>query len=163
MKTIALISGAAMALVLALATPAAAHGKGKVPAKVAKLLGTYKVKFEAVVDTCRGTGTDLDRGKVKISHKKGKRITINVPLIPNMRGVVLIKKKGIRFSAKARRGPSMIRGLSIRPRVDGHLTGGIIEMMVVADYFIRKKPHCTQSWKVSGVPYKGKKKKNKRK
>lgn len=156
MKVHALVA-TAVALTWAASSADAKSVKASPKASAAKLAGVWKVKFEPVVDSCQGTGVSIDRGKIKITRKKTKRgkpagakLTVNVPLIPNMRGAA---RSGLRFQAKARKGPSMIRGLLVRPNVSGRIVGGILQAMVVADYFRGRRAYCTQSWKVSGVRY----------
>ena len=50
--------------------------------------------------------------------------------------------------------PSTFQGLDGKYSVGGRVEGGMLQLVLVAEYIKHddKKPYCTQSWNISGVP-----------
>ena len=56
------------------------------------------------------------------------------------------------MKATSKLGPTSIQGLDGRFSVAGTVNeDGVLQMVLVAEYYVNKKPYCTQSWNVSGV------------
>ena len=112
--------------------------------------GTYDVKFEESGSTCSPPPLTLGKGKLTIDIRKGS-LTVNTDLIPQMAGV---PQKNGKISAKTLKiQDTTIGGLSARYSVAGHVDGGMLQLVMTAEY-IRKdtnKPYCTQAWNVSGL------------
>lgn len=127
----------------ALAAPAAAD---KVEPNVA---GTYEVKYEDVANNCTAanTGISLARGTLKID-KKGKNITVDVQRFDVMSGTAA---KGGKLRATSKIGMSPIDGTTAKASVAGRVEDTLIQLVFVVEYYVGKKPLCTQSWNVSGV------------
>ena len=130
-------------VVAALAAPAAAD---KTEPDVA---GTYEVKYEDVANNCTAanTGISLARGTLKVT-KKGKAITVDVQRFDVMSGTAA---KGGKLRASSKIGMSPIDGTTAKASVAGRVEDSLIQLVFVVEYYVGKKPLCTQSWNVSGV------------
>lgn len=116
------------------------------PAQAQSRPATYQVTFEKVASSCRNTGMSLSKAKVELA-RKGKRLTVTVPMVPIMKGRAGKRSK---FKAQARRGKTAIAGLDGKFRIAGEATRRTIEFVFVAEYYKGKTPLCTQSWKGKG-------------
>jgi hypothetical protein len=122
----------------ALAAPAAAEPN---------VAGTYEVKFEDVANNCTNTGIALARGTLKVG-KKGKNITVDIQRFDVMSGTAA---KGGKLRATSKIGMSPIDGTTAKASVAGRVEDTLIQLVFVVEYYVNKKPLCTQSWNVSGV------------
>jgi len=130
-------------LTLGLASPALADkGDGG-------LVGTYDVKYEEVANNCTvaNTGIALGRGTLKVG-KKSKNITVDIQRFEVMSGS---QAKGGKLRATSRIGMSPIDGTTAKASVAGRIEEGLIQLVFVVEYYVDKKPLCTQSWNVNGV------------
>jgi hypothetical protein len=111
--------------------------------------GTFEVKYEEVANNCTAasTGISLARGTVGVS-KKAKLVVVDIERFPTMQGS---QAKGGQLKAASKVGPSPIQGADVKVSIAGRVEDGLISGVFVADYYVGKKPLCTQSWKVSGV------------
>ena len=120
--------------------------------------GTYDVKFEEAGTTCSPPPIALGRGKLTIDIKKNA-LTVNTDLIPQLVGV---PAKGGKISAKTNKvvGTTVV-GLSGRYSVAGRVDGGMLSLVLVAEYIKQadNKKYCEQSWNISGARDEGDKKK----
>lgn len=130
-----------LAAAAAAATPAFADKGDK-----SEVAGTYDVKYDEVSNNCTDTGMTFTRGTLKIEEKKG--VTVDIDLVPIMVGA---EPKAGKLKASSKLGPSVIRGLDGKYSVAGRVDAGVLQLVFVAEYYIKNKPLCTQSWNVSGV------------
>jgi hypothetical protein len=113
------------------------------------LVGTYDVKYEEVANNCTvaNTGISLARGTLKVG-KKSKNITVDIQRFEVMAGSAA---KGGKLRATSRIGMSPIDGTTAKASVAGRVEEGLIQLVFVVEYYVDKKPLCTQSWNVNGV------------
>jgi hypothetical protein len=134
-------SAVTAALVLAAALPAHADEA---------VVGNFDVKFEEMASNCTPPPVALGRGTVRIDVRKTS-LTVNIETIPEMAGVV---QKSGKINAKTIKvvGTTVV-GLSGRYSVAGRVEGGVLSVVLVAEYIRQdtNKPYCTQSWNVSGL------------
>jgi hypothetical protein len=111
--------------------------------------GRYEVKYEQVTSNCENTGMAMQRGVFEIEKKKAQTVAVDIDRIPLMQGSAA---KGGRVKATSKLGPTSIQGLDGRFSVAGTVNAdGVLQMVFVAEYYLNKKPYCTQSWNVTGV------------
>ena len=113
--------------------------------------GTFDVKFEEMASNCNPPPVALGRGKLTIDVKKDA-LTVNTDLIPQLVGV---PGKNGKVNAKTNKivGTTVV-GLSAKYSVAGRVEGGMVQLVLVAEYVNQKennKPYCTQSWNVNGA------------
>jgi hypothetical protein len=135
-------------LVATLAAPAARAdrgGKGE-QKDAAGIGGIYDVKYDEVSNNCTQTGMSFTRGTLTIETKK--EITVRIDLVPTMTGS---EPRAGKLKATSKIGPSVIQGLDGRFSVAGRVDDGVLQFVFVAEYYVKGKPLCTQSWNVSGV------------
>lgn len=139
MRTNRLVAATGVFLI-GLATPAFADTVG----------GVYDVKFEEMSTNCSPPPVTYTRGKVTIEAKKS--LTVNIDTIPLMVGV---PAKSGKINAKTtKKLASTVQGLDGKWGVSGRVDeNGVLQLVLVAEYTRQDngKPHCTQSWNVSGV------------
>ena len=140
--TIATLALAAAALA---AAPAHADKGDKGDAKSA-VAGTYDVKYDEVSNNCTNVGMTFTRGTLVIENKK--TLSVNIDLVPIMVGS---EPKAGKLKAQSKLGPSVIQGLDGKFSVAGRVDDGVLQFVFVAEYYVKGKPLCTQSWNVSGV------------
>lgn len=110
--------------------------------------GTYDVKYEEMSNNCTNVGMALGRGVLKLEIKGGTSLVVNIERIPLMNGV---PAKG-KITARSKAGPTSIQGLDGTFSVAGRAgTDGFLQLVFVAEYQVKGKPLCTQSWNISGV------------
>ncbi|HTJ46858.1 MAG TPA: hypothetical protein VL463_32365 [Kofleriaceae bacterium] len=136
-------------LVLLAATPAFAD-KGDKPSDKGDVAGTYDVKYDEVSNNCTSTGMTFTRGTLKIEQKKN--VVVNIDLVPIMQGS---EPKAGKIKATSKLGASVIQGLDGRFSVAGRVDEGVLQLVFVAEYYVKGKPLCTQSWNVAGVRQNG--------
>ncbi len=111
--------------------------------------GRFEVKYEEVTSNCENTGMSMLRGVFEIEKKKAATVAVDIDRIPLMQGSAA---KGGRVKATSKLGPTSIQGLDGRFSVAGTVNDdGVLQMVLVAEYYLNKKPYCTQSWNVSGL------------
>jgi hypothetical protein len=133
-------------LVATLGAPAAfAGGKDPKPAETG-IAGTYDVKYDEVSNNCTQTGMSFTRGTLTIETKKD--IAVRIDLVPTMLGS---EPRAGKLKAQSKLGPSVIQGLDGKFSVAGRVDDGVLQFVFVAEYYLKGKPLCTQSWNVSGV------------
>jgi hypothetical protein len=111
--------------------------------------GTFEVKYEEVANNCTAanTGISMARGTLSVS-KKAKMLVVDIERFPTMQGS---QAKGGKLRAASKIGPSPIQGADVKASIAGRVDDGVISVVFVAEYYVGKKPLCTQSWNVSGV------------
>ena len=145
MKPIIITLAAAVALAFA-APSATAQPKKR---KVQRVAGEYQVKFEEVGNSCGDRGIGFSTAKIKLKSKRGRRLSVSIPLVPTLSGIAYRDGK---FRAKAKLGTTNTAGMLGRFAANGRVDNGVIQMVFIAEYFTtKKKPLCTQSWNVTGV------------
>jgi len=108
--------------------------------------GTYDVKYTEETGDCHYM--TLRAGPLKIAVKKNT-LTINIETIPQMVGV---PQKNGAITAKSKLGPTVIQGADATYSTKGRIgDGGMLELVLSADYSTKGKALCTQTWKVAGV------------
>jgi len=113
-----------------------------------KVAGRYEVKYEAVTSNCDNTGMAMQRGTLEVDKRK-TGIAVDIERIPIMVGTA---SKAGRIKATSKLGPTSIQGLDGKFSVAGTINSdGVIKVVFVAEYYLKRKPYCTQSWNVSGV------------
>ena len=88
-------------------------------------------------------GTRLDR----VALKKGT-LVVDIERVPLMNGAA---PRGGKLRAASKLGPSSIQGLDGKFSVAGRVDNGVLQLVFVAEYYVKTKPLCTQSWNVSGL------------
>ena len=113
------------------------------------ITGTYDVKYEEVANNCTtaNTGISLQRGTLKVG-KKGKTVTVDVQRFELMSGS---QAKGGKLKATSKVGMSPIDGTTAKASVAGRVEENLIELVFVVEFYVDKKPLCTESWNVNGV------------
>jgi hypothetical protein len=127
-----------VAVVLLAASPALAQ-KGDVT-------GIFEVKYDDVANNCVNS-VQLPKGTLKV-EKKGKLIVVDIERFPVMQGS---NSKTGKIKASSKIGGSPIDGASVKGSVAGRVEDGLIQLMFVAEFYVDKKPLCTQSWNISGM------------
>ncbi|MEZ4366745.1 MAG: hypothetical protein R2939_10715 [Kofleriaceae bacterium] len=79
---------------------------------------------------------------------KSKNLTVDIERLPLMNGKV---GKSTRVKAQSKLGRTSIQGLDGRFSVAGRVEDGVLQLVLVAEYYLGRKPLCTQSWNVSGL------------
>ena len=112
--------------------------------------GVYDVKFEESGSTCNPPPVSLGRGKLTIEIKKGT-LSVNTDLIPLMYGAP--QKSGKVEAKTPKLVGTTVMGLSARYAVAGRVDGGMLQLVLTADYVRQdtNKPYCQQAWNISGV------------
>lgn len=111
--------------------------------------GRYEVKYEEVTSNCQNTGMVLMRGVVDVNKRKSATVQVDIERIPLMVGSAA---KGGRVKATSKLGPTSIQGLDGRFSVAGSINAdGLVSMVLVAEYYVKNRAYCTQSWNVTGV------------
>jgi len=140
MRTNRLVA-AAVLVVATLATPAFAG----------PVAGTYDVKFEEMSTNCSPPPIAYTRGTVRIGVVKSS-LTVNIETIPQMNGVSA--KNGKINASMPKKLASTVQGLDVKSKVSGRVDdNGVLQLVLVSEYTRTDngKPHCTQSWNVTGV------------
>ena len=109
--------------------------------------GVYDVRFEEVANNCTNVGMALGRGQVTVEKKKNN-LSVDIERIPVMNGV---PGKNGKLRASSKLGATSISGLDGKFSVAGTVTSGTMALVFVAEYYVKDKSLCTQSWNVSGV------------
>ncbi len=112
--------------------------------------GTFDVKFEEI-GNCNPPPVTLTHGKVVIKVEKNT-LSFNTELIPVLTGV---PPKNGKINAKTNKivGTTVV-GLSARYSVSGRVEGGMLQLVLTAEY-VKQDQHntayCTQAWNVNGA------------
>lgn len=113
------------------------------------VVGHYQVKYEEVTSNCENTGMAMIHGDLDINKKKAQTVAIDIDRLPIMVGAAA---KGGRVKATSKLGKTSIQGLDGRFSMAGSVNDdGVLQMVLVAEYYLQNKAYCTQSWNVSGV------------
>lgn len=115
------------------------------PALAEDAAGTYEVKYEEVADNCT-TGLSMARGELNIRNE-GKNLVVDIARVPKMYGKP--NKTGV-VRATSTKGRTSIEGLDGKFSVAGRADGNVLELVLVAEYYVKDSALCTQSWNVSG-------------
>ena len=119
------------------------------PALANDVAGTYEVKFEEMSTNCSPPPITYTRGTVRIDA--GKSLRVKVETIQ----MVGIPAKSGKISAKTtKKVATTVQGLDGKYGISGRVDdNGVLQLVLVAEYTRQDngKPHCTQSWNVSGV------------
>jgi len=108
--------------------------------------GTYDVSFEEVANNCTNVGMALGRGQVKVTKAK-TNLSVDIERIPVMNGV---PGKNGKLKATSKLGPTSITGLDGKFSVAGSVAGDKLTLIFVAEYYVKDKSLCTQSWNIYG-------------
>jgi hypothetical protein len=121
------------------------------PALADDVAGSYEVKFEEMSTNCAPPPVTYTRGVVKVDVAKSS-LRVNIETIPQMVG---IPAKSGKINAKTtKKVATTVQGLDGKYGVSGRVDdNGVLQLVLVAEYTRQDngKPHCTQSWNVSGV------------
>ncbi len=118
-------------------------------ARADDLSGAYSVKFTEETGDCRYQS--LHASELKIAVKKNT-MTVNIDTVPQMVGVPQPSGK---IAVKSKRGPSIIQGADALYSAGGRIAeGGMLELVLSAEFTNKGKPVCTQTWKVAGIKQK---------
>jgi hypothetical protein len=115
--------------------------------KDADITGTYEVKYDEVANNCTHTGIALGRGTLEV-QKKGKTLQVDIQRFPIMTGT---QGKAGKLRAASKIGSSPIQGADVKVSTAGRVLDGVISLVFVAEFYVDKKPLCTQSWNIEGV------------
>jgi hypothetical protein len=112
--------------------------------------GKFEVRYEEVTSNCQNTGIVLTRGALEITKRKGANaITVDIERMPIMTGTA---SKGGRVKASSKIGGTSIQGLDGKFSTAGTVNAdGVLNVVFVAEYYLKGKAYCTQSWNVTGV------------
>jgi hypothetical protein len=130
----------AMPVLMALAAPSVAAAEDTP-------VGTFEVKFEEVANNCNNVGMAFGRANVMVEKKKGA-LSVDIERIPLMSGPI---GKGGKLKAQSKMGATSIAGLDGKFSIAGSVVEGTISLVFVAEYYVKDKALCTQSWNVSGM------------
>jgi hypothetical protein len=114
------------------------------------VVGTYDVKYEEMANNCTDAGMSLGKGVLGIELRKGA-LVVDIERIPLMSGA---PAKAGKLHAQSKLGKTSIEGLDGKFSIAGRVEEGMLQLLFVAEYFVKGKPLCTQSWKVAGVSQK---------
>jgi hypothetical protein len=122
---------------------------GPAEAQEAKeVAGDYDVKYDEVANNCTDVGMNLARGTVKLSLKGKDNLVVDIERMPVMSGSI---SKSRKFKAASKLERTSIQGLDGKFSSAGRVDDGVLQIVLIAEYYVDKKPLCTQSWNVSGV------------
>jgi hypothetical protein len=112
------------------------------------LPGTYDVKLDELGTSCSPPPVSMGKTTVRIDVRQ-QSLTVNIPTIPQMVGVA---PKDTKVSAKTVKVlPTTVTGLDGSYQIAGSVgSDGTVDLVLEADYSVKGKPYCTQSWKVQG-------------
>ncbi len=116
------------------------------PAHAQEVIGAYDVKYEEIANNCTSTGMALRNGKLSIRQEK-KQILVDIERIPLMKGSPS-KTGAVRATSTV--GETSIEKLDGKFSVAGRVDAALA-LVLVAEYYVDKKPLCTQSWNVTGT------------
>lgn len=131
------LSASVALLLLAIAAPSHAQ----------EITGAYDVKYEEVANNCDKTGMSLVRGKLRV-RKDNKQLVVDIERIPLMSGSPS-KSGAVRATSKI--GPTSIDKLDGKFSVAGKADGAALDLVFVAEYYVKGAALCTQSWNVTGT------------
>lgn len=140
----ALLIGAA---VLGTAVDRADAQRDKRDKKGEDVVGGYDVRYEEVSSNCDTTSIAMARGVLDITKKKAQ-IVVDIQRFPLMYGT---PGRGGKVRATSKVAPSSIQGVDGKFSVAGRVDEGVIQLVFVAEYYVDKKPLCSQTWNVSGT------------
>jgi hypothetical protein len=117
------------------------------PSRADDVAGTYDVKYEEVANNCAKTGMALARGKLRIRKEKNQ-LVVDIERIPLMSGSPN-KSGAVRATSKI--GPTAIEKVDGKFSVAGKADASTLELVFVAEYYVKGTALCTQSWNVTGA------------
>lgn len=109
-------------------------------------VGGYDVKYEETSNSCEHFQTLKDQ-EVRIAVKQGA-LTINIDTIPQMVGV---PQKNGKIKVTSKVGPSIIQGADAKYSAGGRSTDGMLELVLAAEYSVKGRSLCSQTWQVGGL------------
>lgn len=117
------------------------------PGHAQEVTGTYDVKYEEVANNCTSTGMALRNGKLVIRKDKSQ-LVVDIERLPLMSGSPN-KTGAVRATSKI--GPTSIEKLDGKFSVAGRADATALELVLVAEYYVKGNALCTQSWNVTGA------------
>jgi hypothetical protein len=117
------------------------------PSRADDVAGTYSVKYEEVANNCSKIGMALARGKLRIRKEKNQ-LVVDIERIPLMSGSPS-KSGAVRATSKI--GPTSIEKVDGKFSVAGKADAASLELVFVAEYYVKGSALCTQSWNVTGA------------
>ena len=121
------------------------------PASAQNVAGAYEAKFEEMSTNCDPVRFTYTHSIVRVDTAKSS-LRVNIETIPQMVGV---PAKSGKINAKTtKKVATTVQGLDGKYGVSGRVDdNGVLQLVLVAEYTRQDngKPHCTQSWNVSGV------------
>lgn len=109
--------------------------------------GAYTVKVQEISSSCTDAGMKLDKGTLVITTR-GDEIEVRLAALPAMTGKA---RKGGKLKVASSRSPVADAGADAALSAAGHVEGGRVQIVLVAEYYRSGKALCTQSWDVSGA------------
>lgn len=109
--------------------------------------GTYDVKYEEVANNCAKTGMAMAKGTLVIRKEKNQ-IVVDIQRIPLMSGSIS-KSGAVRATSKI--APTSIEKVDGKFSAAGKADGATLELVFVAEYYVKGSALCTQSWNVTGT------------
>ena len=112
------------------------------------LPGTYDVKLDDLATSCSPPPVSMGKTTLRLDVRQ-QALTMNIPTIPQMVGVA---PKDTKVSAKTTKVmPTTVTGLDGSYQIAGTVgSDGTVDLVLEADYSVKGKAYCTQSWKVQG-------------
>jgi hypothetical protein len=146
MRPVQIASLAAVLVMVTASVAAAQKKKGKDDGRSDDILGTYDVRYEEVSSSCDETAIVMTRGTLEIGKRKAQ-LTVDISRFPLMTGT---PQRGGKVRASSKLAPSSIDGVDGKFSVAGRVDEGLISLVFIAEYYVGKKPLCSQTWNVSG-------------
>ncbi len=133
---------------IAAAALAAASSSARADDTVTGIAGVYDIKIDEMADNCSPPPVALQNKTIRLDLRAGV-LLVNLETVPQLAGSAA---KNGKLSAKtAKVMPTTVQGLDGKYTIAGHVTvDKAIELVLVAEYSIAKKPYCTQSWTIAG-------------
>jgi hypothetical protein len=117
------------------------------PSHADDVAGDYDVKYEEVANNCSKIGIALGQGKLRIRKEKNQ-LVVEIDRIPRMSGSPN-KSGAVRATSKI--GPSSIEKVEGKFSVAGRVDDAGLQLVFVAEYYVKGTALCTQSWNVTGA------------
>ena len=137
------LAGALVLLGTSMAAAQKKKGEGK---NAGEVYGQYDVRYEEVSSNCETTSIAMSRGTIDITKKKSQ-LVVDILRFPLMYGA---PSKGGKVRAASKVEKSSIDGVDGKFSVAGRVDEGLIQLVFVAEYYVKGKPLCSQTWNVSG-------------
>jgi hypothetical protein len=105
------------------------------------------VRYEEASSTCTTTSITLTRGTLKVAKKKKKKqLLVDIERFPDMVGA----PRGSKIRAASKIAPTSVDGLDGKFSVAGRVDEGLIQLVMLGEYYVDGRAYCAQTWNVTG-------------